>query len=493
LDKQEAILADENNTSPEKNGTPTPVAETKAETHHSIVLNGEKIDYTVTTGTIVLKEEDLEEGEKQKASIFYIAYTKENPEPNRPLTFSFNGGPGSSSVWMHLGLVGPKRVLMTEEGEPVGPPHQLVDNEFSLFDTTDLVFIDPVSTGYSRSVPKEKPDQFHNAKKDIESVGEFIRIWTTRNQRWTSPKFLIGESYGTTRAAGLAGYLHERHGMYLNGIMFISSILNFITAKFDEGNDLPFILFLPSYTATAWYHHKLSADLQADLEQAVAEAKDFALTDYTLALMKGNDLKGAERQAIVDKLVRLTGLSPDYIEGTNLRINIHRFCKELLRDEGLTIGRLDSRYKGFDTDSVGEYHEVDPSYSAILGPYTATMYDYLRRDLNYETDLPYEILKSLYQSWKYESYQNQYVNTAADLRRGFQLHPGLKAIVCNGYYDLATPFLATEYTYKHIPLPEMQQANIKMTYYPAGHMMYLHLPSLAQVSKDLHAFIADAM
>lgn len=488
-------MADEKNNSPENNKSapaPTPVAETTAQTHHSITMNGQKIDYTVTTGTIILKEEDVEEGEKQKASIFYVAYTKENPEPNRPLTFSFNGGPGSSSVWMHLGLVGPKRVLMTEEGEPVGPPHKLVDNEFSLFDVTDLVFIDPVSTGYSRTVPKEKPDQFHSVRKDIESVGEFIRIWTTRNQRWTSPKFLIGESYGTTRAAGLAGYLHQRHGMYLNGIMFVSSILNFMTAKFDEGNDLPFILFLPSYTATAWYHHKLPADLQEDLEKAVAEAREFAMNDYALALMKGNDLKGEEKQHIVEKLVRLTGLSKDYIEQTNLRINIHRFCKELLRDEGLTIGRLDSRYKGFDTDSVGEFHEVDPSYSAILGPYTATMYDYLRRDLEYETDLPYEILKSLYETWKYESYQNHYVNTAADLRRGFQLHPGLKAIVCNGYYDLATPFLATEYTYKHIPLPEMQQANIKMTYYPAGHMMYLHLPSLEKVSEDLHQFIADA-
>jgi carboxypeptidase C (cathepsin A) len=488
-------LTDEKKTTPEKKETPTPtpVSETQSETQHSIVLNGQKIDYTVTTGTIILKEEDLEEGEKQKASIFYVAYTKKDPEPNRPLTFSFNGGPGSSSVWMHLGLVGPKRVLMTDEGEPVGPPHKLVDNEFSLFDVSDLVFIDPVSTGYSRTVPKEKPDQFHTVKKDIASVGEFIRIWTTRNQRWTSPKFLIGESYGTTRAAGLAGYLHERHGMYLNGIMFISSILNFITAKFDTGNDLPFALFLPSYTATAWYHHKLPADLQEDLEKAVAEARDFATTDYTLALMQGNDLEGAERQKIVDKLVRLTGLSAGYIERTNLRINIHRFCKELLREEGVTIGRLDSRYKGFDTDAVGEVHELDPSYSAILGPYTATMYDYLRRDLDYETDLPYEILTSLYQSWKYEAYQNHYVNTAADLHRGFQLHPGLKVIVCNGYYDLATPFLATEYTYKHIPLPEAQQANIKMTYYPAGHMMYLHLPSLEKVSKDLHEFIADAM
>ncbi len=480
------------NNSPDNEKTPTPAAvESTSESHHALRIKGDIIEYTVTTGTIILKEEDVDEGEKQKASIFYIAYTKDEPEANRPITFSFNGGPGSSSVWMHLGLVGPKRVLMTDEGQPVGPPYQLVDNEFSLFDQTDLVFIDPVSTGYSRTVSKEKPDQFHSVKKDIQSVGDFIRVWTTRNQRWASPKFLIGESYGTTRAAGLAGYLHRRHGMYLNGIMFISSILNFITAQFDEGNDLPYILFLPTYTATAWYHHKLSDDRQADLEKAVAEARDFALNEYTLALMRGNALKGEERQQIINRLAALTGLSKAYIEGTNLRINIHRFCKELLREQGLTVGRLDSRYTGFDQDSVGEVHEVDPSYTAILGPYTATMYDYLRGELGYETDLPYEVLTSLYQTWKYEEYQNHYVNTAADLRVGFQYHPGMKVIVCNGYYDLATPLLATEYTFNHIPLPEAQQRNIQMKYYPAGHMMYLHLPSLKQLSEDLHAFIEE--
>jgi carboxypeptidase C (cathepsin A) len=280
--------------------------------------------------------------------------------------------------------------------------------------------------------------------------------------------------------------------MYLNGIMFISSILNFMTAKFDEGNDLPFILFLPTYTATAWYHNKLSKERQADLDKAVAESKKFALGEYTLALMKGNELTTMERDEIAKKLVQLTGLSEQYIKGTDLRINIHRFCKELLRDEGVTIGRLDSRYKGFDRDDVGEVHELDPSYAAILGPYTATMYDYLRRDLAYETDLPYEILKSLYQTWKYENYQNNYVNTAKDLRKGFQLHPGLKVIVCNGFFDLATPLLATEYTFNHIALPEKQQSNIEMTYYKAGHMMYLHKPSLRQLSKDLHKFIDNA-
>jgi carboxypeptidase C (cathepsin A) len=471
----------------------TKIEETCVKTNHSIVLHKEKIDYSVTTGTIILKEEDVEEGEKQKASIFYIAYTKNNSDEERPITFSFNGGPGSSSVWMHLGVLGPKRVLTDEEGNAIGPPFKLIENEYSLLDKTDLVFIDPVSTGYSRAVPKEKPDQFHTVKKDIESVGEFIRVWTTRNKRWTSPKFVIGESYGTTRAAGLAGYLHQRHGMYLNGIMFVSSILNFITAQFNEGNDLPFILFLPSYTATAWYHKKLSADLQEDLSKSVEESRAFAMNEYTLALMKGNEIKQEERQNIVEKLARLTGLSKRYIEGTDLRINIHRFCKELLRDEGKTIGRLDSRFQGFDRDAVGETHEIDPSYAAILGSYTATMYDYVRRELEYETDLPYEILKSLYRSWKYENYQNHYVNTAEDLRLGFQLHPGLKVIVCNGYFDLATPFLATEYTFNHIPLPKEQQKNIKMTYYESGHMMYLHQPSLGELSSDLHNFIDDSL
>jgi len=469
-----------------------PVQETTSQTNHTFETDSGSFDYTVTTGTIILKEEDVEEGEKQKASIFYIAYIKNNANSGRPVTFSFNGGPGSSSVWMHLGLLGPKRVLMDDEGQPIGPPFKLVNNEYSLLDRSDIVFIDPVSTGYSRPVPKEEPDQFHTVKNDIESVGEFIRVWTTRNKRWTSPKFIIGESYGTTRAAGLAGYLHQRHGMYLNGIMFISSLLNFITARFNKGNDLPYALFLPSYTATSWYHNKLSEELQNDLTKAIKESREFALNDYTLALMKGNDLGSEEREKIIKKLIRLTGLSRQYIEGTNLRINIHRYCKELLRDEGKTIGRLDSRFKGFDRDAVGETHEVDPSYAAILGPYTAAMYDYLRRDLEYETDLPYEILKSLYESWKFDNYQNEYVNTGEDLRQGFQRHPGLKVIVCNGYYDLATPFLATEYTFNHIPLPQDQQKNIKMTYYESGHMMYLHKASLEKLSGDLHKFIEES-
>jgi carboxypeptidase C (cathepsin A) len=469
--------------------------EKQSVTQHSVTVNGKKLDYTVTAGTIVLKEEDVEEGERAKASVFYVAYTLDGVKDpaKRPITFSFNGGPGSSSVWMHLGVLGPKRVLMDEEGNALPPPYTLVENDYTLLDKTDLVFIDPVSTGYSRSVPGEKPDQFHNVKKDMESVGDFIRLWMTRNKRWNSPKFLIGESYGTTRAAGLAGYLHQRHGMYLNGIMLISSILNFLTARFDPGNDLPYILFLPTYAATAWYHKKLDEDLQADLRKTLEEVKEFALNNYTLALMKGSNLQGEERAEIIKQVARYTGLSEDYVDRTNLRVNIHRFVKELRRDEGITVGRLDSRYTGHDKDAVGEMNEVDPSYSAIQGPYTSTLYDYVRSELDFELDLPYEILAPLYGSWKFDNYQNQYVNTGELLRQGFQANPALKVIVCNGYFDLATPFLATEYTFNHIEISEEQRANVSMKYYEAGHMMYLHIPSLTQLKKDLDGFIDSAV
>ena len=381
---------------------------------------------------------------------------------------------------------------MDNGDKPSPPPYQLVDNEFTLFEKTDLVFIDPVSTGYSRAVPKEEPDQFHNVKKDIESVGDFIRLWTTRRRRWGSPKFLIGESYGTTRAAGLAEYLHRRHGMYLNGVMLVSAILNFLTAEFDPGNDLPFILFLPTYTASAWYHNRLSARLQKNLQQTLQEVKQFAMGEYTLALMKGNQLEGEERTNILRKLSEYTGLPEVYIERTNLRVNIHRFCKELLRDQNITIGRLDSRYTGFDRDSAGEFDEIDPSYAAILGPYSSAMYDYLSRVLEFEHDIPYEIISTIGETWKYEPFNNKYVNTGEYLRKAFQLHPDLKVIICNGFYDLATPFLATEYTFAHIELPIALQNNIKMKYYEAGHMMYLHGPSLAALNRDLEEFIENA-
>jgi carboxypeptidase C (cathepsin A) len=469
-----------------------------SETKHSVVINGEEIKYTATAGTILLKEEVKEEDcevEKPKATIFFISYTKDDVDDvsDRPLTFSFNGGPGSSSVWLHLGLLGPRRVFLDEEGRTPPPPYRLVDNEYSLLDVSDLVFIDPVSTGYSRAVPGEKPEQFHDFTKDIESVGEFIRLYTTRFKRWSSPKFIIGESYGTTRAAGLSDHLLERHGLFLNGLMLISSILNFQDARFDVGNDLPHILFLPTYTATAWFHRKLDEKLQEDLHRTLADVEDFAMGDYTLALMKGAELPENERQKIVEKLVNFTGLSRDYIEQTKMRIEIFRFIKELLRDQRLMVGRLDSRFKGMDRDAAGEKPEFDPSYINIQGPYTACLNDYVRRELGFESDLPYEILTGRVLPWNYDKYQNQYVNVAEMLRSAMTKNPSMKVFVANGYYDLATPYFATRYTFNHLGLEEELQRNISMSYYESGHMMYIHQPSLVKLKSDLAQFVQSTI
>ena len=467
------------------------------ETHHRLVIGGKEIQYTVITGTIVLKEEtgDREkesEGEKPKARFFFISYTKDGVEDKskRPLTFSFNGGPGSSSVWLHLGLLGPRRVEMGDAGSLLPPPYHLVDNEFSLLDQTDLVFIDPVSTGYSRPVEGQKAREFHGFKKDIETVGDFIRLYTTRYGRWTSPKFLAGESYGTTRAAGLAGYLQERHGLYLNGIMLISAILDFGTTDFTPGNDLPYILFLPSYAATAWYYKKTRT--RKPLKAFLKEVEGFAQGEYTLALMKGAALNGRERAQIITRLARYTGLSENYIDRTDLRINIFRFCKELLRDKRRTVGRLDSRFTGIDRDSAGEFFEQDPSMSAITGPYTATFYDYVRGELKYESDLPYEILTPKVSPWSYAEFENQFVNVAETLRKSISNHQVLKVHVANGYFDFATPYTATAYTFGHMGLDKSLRDNISMSYYEAGHMMYIHLPSIQRLKTNLSEFIQGA-
>lgn len=462
-----------------------------AVTEHEIVVNGETIRYTSTTGTMVMKDE---EG-KAKSTIFFIAYTKNDVEDvsARPLTISFNGGPGSSSVWLHLGLLGPRRVLSGDVDDLQPPPYRLTDNEFTLLTESDLVFIDPVSTGYSRPAPGEAVKQFHGVENDVESVGEFIRLYVTRYQRWSSPKFLIGESYGTTRAAGLSGYLQNRHGMFLNGLMLVSCILNFQTARFNLGNDLPYLLFLPTYAATAHYHGRVPAEYHTDLRGFLAEVADFAANEYLLALMRGDRLEGEEREQIVTKLARYTGLSTSYIEQTNLRIDIHRFCKELLRDQRRTVGRIDSRFQGVDRNGVGETVEHDPSMTAIQGPYSGTFNDYVRRELEFESDLPYEILTSLYQTWDYSKHQNQYVNVAETLREAISKNPALRVIVANGYYDLATPYFATEYTFNHLELDPSLRDNISMTYYEAGHMMYIHAESLAQLTEDLREFVRNSM
>lgn len=473
------------------------------ETQHQITIGDQTITYKVVTGTIVLKEESEKkgdkdgeaEGEKPRAAVFFTAYTRTDVEDvaRRPITFSFNGGPGSSSVWLHLGLLGPRRVEMDEVGHLPPPPYRLIDNAYSLLDQTDLVFIDPVSTGYSRPVPGEKARDFFNFKKDIESVGDFIRLYATRYGRWLSPKFLIGESYGTTRAAGLSSYLQDRHGLYLNGLMLISSILDFGTVDFQPGNDLPYILYLPSYAAAAWYHQRLKGRLQRDLRRTLDEVEAFALGDYAAALMRGAALTPKARAAIVDQLATYTGLSAAYIDRAELRVEHLRFCKELLRDQRRTVGRLDSRFTGIDKDAVGETFEYDPSMSNVMGPYTAAFYDYVRRELKFEVDLPYEILSfKVNQAWRFSDHENRYVEVAGALRQAMTVNPYLKVFVANGYFDLATPYFATEYTFNHLGLDPSLRSNVSMAYYDAGHMMYIHAPSLAKLKDDLSAFIQRA-
>jgi carboxypeptidase C (cathepsin A) len=468
-----------------------PPEEKVSKTQHTVRIGGQEIRYTATAGTMNLKREDG----TVTASMFYVAYTKDDvKDPSRrPLTFSFNGGPGSSSVWLHLGALGPRRVLMQPEGQATPPPYKLVDNEYSILDVTDLVFIDPVSTGYSRAVNDQEARNFHGITGDLQSVGEFIRLYTSRSARWTSPKFLAGESYGTTRASALSGYLQQTLGMNLNGIMLLSSVLNFETISFDVGNDMPYVLFLPSYTATAWYHKKLSKELQADRRKAIEESEAFAQGEYSQALMKGAKLPAEERAQIVKRLARLTGLSAKFIDLSNLRVPMYAFSKELMRDERRTVGRYDGRMEGIDANAASSYPDYDPSYAAVQGPFTATWNQYVRADLKFESDLPYEILTGRVRPWNYGDYQNRYVNVAETLRGAMTQNPNLKVFVANGYYDLATPFFATIYTFDHLGLDPTLRANVSLGYYDAGHMMYVHLPSLEKLKKDLSGFISAAV
>ncbi len=477
---------------------PLPKAEpqdTLSVTQHSLEIGGEVLRYTVTTGKLVLREETAKdgvaEGEKPRATIFFVAYALGDAEPQmRPVTFSFNGGPGSSSVWLHLGLLGPKRVLFEDEGHPTPPPYRLGDNEYTLLKESDLVFIDPVSTGYSRVLSGEKPGDFHDYQKDIASVGDFIRLYTTRYGRWLSPKFLIGESYGTTRAAGLSGYLQERHGLNLNGIMLVSSVLDFGTLLPAPGNDLPHLLILPSFTATAWYHGRLPEDLQEKpLAEVLGEVEAFVLGDYSTALFAGDRLPPETKSAVRAQLSRFTGLTETYLEQTDLRVDIFRFTKALLRDEGRTVGRLDSRFTGRDRDAAGETFSYDPAYAVIQGPYTAAFNDYVRRDLGFESDLSYEIIARLEPSWSYKAFENRYTETGETLRGAMTQNPYLRVHVASGYFDLATPYFATEYTLAHLGLTPEQRERLSVSYYPSGHMMYVQLASLEKLAAELAAFV----
>ncbi len=458
-----------------------PMVEKQVTTDHSVTIEGKIISYKATTGTIVLKDD----AGKSKASIFYIAYKKEGAQDSskRPITFCFNGGPGSSSVWLHMGVLGPRRAVFDEDGF-AQPPYEIIDNEFSILDQTDLVFIDPVSTGYSRSAPGEDEKQFHGVDDDIKSIAEFIRLYVTKEGRWDSPKYLAGESYGATRAAGVAEELHDKKYIYLNGVIIISGVLNFQTLlDSTNGNDLPYILYLPTYTATAWYHEKLSPELQKDFIKTREEVQKFALTEYTLALMQGNKLDPKMRSDIVQKLSRYTALSPDYIERANLRIDPLAFSKELLRKDNRTVGRFDSRYTGIDANKNSECFEYDPSKEAVIGAFTAALNQYLQKDLKWEGFEEYKILTPI--SWRYNNASNQYLNLSGHLREVMTKNPSLKVFVGSGYFDLATPYFATDYTFTHLGLDPSIQNHVTMKYYDGGHMMYINYPSLVQLKKDL--------
>jgi carboxypeptidase C (cathepsin A) len=463
--------------------------ESFVETLSEIIINGKPFFYRAVAGNLLLKNDKCE----PTASLFFVSYTKdgENLKTHRPITFCFNGGPGSSSVWLHIGLLGPKRVVLNENGDAL-PPYQLTENTFSLLSESDLVFIDPVSTGYSRAIPQDDAKKFHGVEEDVKSVAEFIRLYLTRFNRWDSPKFILGESYGTTRAAGLAGYLHDDEFININGLVLISSVLNFPTLDFYPGNDLPYLLFLPSYTATAWYHHKLSPSLQQkSLTEVIQEARDFVLNKYAAALFKGNLLKPQEKEHLAFRLAELTGLSIEYIVGSNLRIDMMRFAKELLRKQQRTVGRFDSRFKGVDADAVGENFEYDPSAEAIFGAFTATFNQYLKTDLKWSGEMPYKILSNVF-PWNYGS-KNQALDVTDTLRSVMTKNPHLRVFVGNGYYDLATPFFATEYTFNHLGLNEKLLKHLTLKYYEAGHMMYIYRPALIALTQDLQSFYQQTL
>jgi carboxypeptidase C (cathepsin A) len=476
----------------EKAKQPPPAKDVSADklsvTHHKVKVNGRTIKYTATAGCLQIKDES----DKPRAHLFFIAYEREagDEKAKRPITFAFNGGPGAASVFLHLGAIGPKRVLMDEADIKLPKKTKLVDNDYTWLEFTDLVFIDPVGTGYSRAAQGVDAKQFYGVEEDKKLAAEFIRLYTTRNSRWLSPKFIAGESYGSTRAAALSGYLQNNLNMYLNGLILVSPALNFQTLRFNPGNDLPCVLYLPSYTATAWYHKKLSAELQSNLGQSLEAAEAWAQSEYAAALLKGDKLSAPERTSIVEKLSFYTGIAKSYIENSNLRIIPMRFVKEILRREHRTVGILDSRVKGIDSDSAGEYSEFDPALFLTTGPYAAAMNNYVRNELNYANDLPYEVLNlQINREWNWGSAAQGYINVSGTLREAMSKNTNLNVLIACGYYDLATPYYAAKYTVSHLGLDPALRDNIVITYYDSGHQIYTHLPSLKKMTNDASAFV----
>ncbi len=477
---------------------PPPAAAAPAErivsSQHHIMVKGQALHYTVSCGTVVISEDaetaGVSEGAKPRAELFFVAYTLAGNDPSRPITFSFNGGPGSSSVWMHLGLLGPKIVKTDAQGNTPAAPGALIDNPHTLLIDSDLVFIDPIGTGFSRMLNGEKTKEFHDYQRDLDCVGEFIRGHLSRHARWASPKFIIGESYGTTRAAGLSAHLQERYQLDLNGLMLISCAMDFSTIRFDAGNDLPYLLFLPTYAATAWFHGQLSPRQQAKTQaQVVAEAEAFAQSRYANWLFQGTRLSAQDSALAAQELASHCGLSPECIARNNLRVPIHRFTKELLRHKGLTVGRLDSRFTAQDRDDGGEAFEFDPMHANLQGCYGAQINHYLRHTLQFSHPSHYELMQKFYLNWGYKAFDGRYPNAAEAMRQAMHKNPHLRVYVASGYTDLATPHMASDYVLNHaITRPEHLE-RVQVSYFAAGHMMYIHQPDLLKLCQELSTFV----
>ena len=454
-------------------------------TNHSIQIGGKTISYSAITGYMHMKADTG----KVLAKIFFTYYQKEGEDAGkRPITFTFNGGPGSASLWLHMGGVGPKRVVLKDDGTATAAPFTYVPNEFSWLDKTDLVFIDPVSTGFSRAVNGEQAKNYHGFEEDISSVGDFVRTFLGRYERWASPKFLAGESYGTTRAAGLSKYLQDRHRIYINGVILISAVLNFGTNNYDIGNDLPRALYIPSYTAAAWYHKKLAPALQArPVAEVLKESEAWAIGEYASALIKGGWMSAKEKEAVAEKMAYWTGLSKELCLQANLRVDENRFYKALRRADGLSVGRLDARFTGRNLDDAGEYVDFDPSFTNIDGPFTAVINDYLERELKFKDEKGYNVFGDVY-PWNYNNVQNKYLNVAESLRDAMAKNPYLKVYLGCGYYDFATPYFTAVYDIEHMFLRPEQRSRVNIHYYESGHMYYIHKPSLIQFKKDIDSF-----
>ncbi len=459
-------------------------AHAPARVTNTVTIAGERVTYVAETGMLpVLKPDGT-----SRASIFYVAYTRTGTtKATRPVMFCFNGGPGSASLWLHLGALGPRRVKMNADGSQPPPPSGLLDNEYSVLNASDLVFIDPVATGFSRATKDEKTDEFFGDAADLDSVGEFIRLWTTRNERWLSPKFLCGESYGVFRAAGLADNLRSRFGLYLNGLVLVSGVLDFATISGGTGNDLAYPLILPAFTAAAFYHGKLPPDLARDLPKALAESRAFARGEFTTALQLGAALPAEQKQKIVVELSRLTGLTSDVIKDNDLRVNQGVFRKQLLHGAGLILGAYDARLTGRDGDAAAAGPAYDPASAAVMGPFSAAMNSYVRSELKFEDDLPYELIAGV-QPWNYGA-RNSFPNASDRLATVMNQNPYLKVLVCGGRCDLVCPIDTIRHSLEHMPVAEAARKNLSYAEFDAGHMMYINLPDLQKLQGEIGKFV----